>query len=1241
MESSFAKATVDRLWKYGNGVGIRALAVCIITYSHIFTFAYSATPLPSSPGFEASADGRFTWGGRDEHLAVVNPVVAADEERGNVMSLRGEWEFVAEKMRSPWRNGGPWLKFYRAKWENARKINVPGCWEAQGVGEPGMSECWDAVWDNSPKPIRHKYMGDGWYRKTVKIPAAWTGKRVWLKIGGVKSKGWFWVNNRQVALVDNYCGTCKYEITDLVKPGDDATIVVQVNNVQPSRKGMMSFVHKWGGLYRDVEIEATPQTFIDDAWVRGLFDEKAAEVHVAIGRAVSPRPPSAREDTRPPDTAVSSKPPYQIRVTIDGQMVAKTLVQKNSQLTHSQTLKLPLSSFRPWSPEHPNLYTARVDLVENGNVVHSRLERFGVRKYEVRGKEFYLNGKPFFVRGFGDDFVYPITGMTPPDREVHRAHLAKARAAGFNYVRLHTHCEIPEYFEAADELGIMVQPELPYYSDVQTEGAEFDPRRDVTELWRNYRRHPSFAVYSMGNEGSYGAELDAQMHKFIKNMDPDRLKINQDSNMPSVNPPEASDYLGGPIKVWPRGSFDPDRPFVAHEYLNLCVKQDSRDEAKYDGVWMPPAPRSKRLKWLASRGLGEGWCDALQDAQHALQRHYQKRGVEWARKDQFCDGYIFWTVVDVVVGCWGTYSAQGLFNPFWEQKRGGLSATEFAKFNSPMCVLLDTPDESRVFTSGDELPVDFLFANYGDAPLKDAILEWRLDIREAGERDARPYLVEAVGSRVPRDRSGRVRVGDIPLGPVRRIASEKIVFPAVEKPAKAVLTVSVGDVENSWDFWVFPKRAKRDGRNLAVASSLVEAMSKLYEGFEVFDVGTVSTKSSSAREDTRPPVVVAEGGSPEAESALKAGRRVVAIGKTDGKPNVSLGWWTMGSQVGTALRKHPVFGDLPHEGVLSPLLFRIVCEGKSLDGSKRRAEDLFMVGEGAADCYLYLARRREGDGVAIESFGLDLLSGTPEGAAILDGMIAVASSGVNDVAKEDDAAKMGAAVMNPGSRLPCVGREAGGMFKVLVYGNSIALHCPLPAIGWTNTWGMAASAAEKDFAHLVVAGLETRRGEKADFRVRNIAALERNFATNLADVAEIADDSRWMPNYVVIAIGENVKSLDHDKAAAYRRFLADLAGMFASASNRPAVVMRSPFWRNAVKDECTARAADDVGAVFVDAGRLGDKDENKAIGRFDHRGVANHPGDLGMRRIADAILDGFDRCLIRGFSRRNDKGKSR
>ncbi|MBR1589168.1 MAG: hypothetical protein IJ658_12680, partial [Kiritimatiellae bacterium] len=137
------------------------------------------------------AEGDLTWGGRKAHPAVVNP--AMENEEGSVVSLRGEWEFSPHAGNLE--RNGIWRPFYKTKvWPDVRAIQVPACWEAQGVGAPGMGDSWDQKGDHNAKPIRHKHMGSGWYRKTVKIPAAWKGKRVWLKIGGVKSMGWFWVN---------------------------------------------------------------------------------------------------------------------------------------------------------------------------------------------------------------------------------------------------------------------------------------------------------------------------------------------------------------------------------------------------------------------------------------------------------------------------------------------------------------------------------------------------------------------------------------------------------------------------------------------------------------------------------------------------------------------------------------------------------------------------------------------------------------------------------------------------------------------------------------------------------------------------------------------------------------------------------------------------------------------------------------------------------------------------------------
>ena len=224
----------------------------------------------------------------------------------------------------------------------------------------------------------------------------------------------------------------------------------------------------------------------------------------------------------------------------------------------------------------------------------------------------------------------------------------------------------------------------------------------------------------------------------------------------------------------------------------------------------------------------------------------------------------------------------------------------------------------------------------------------------------------------------------------------------------------------------------------------------------------------------------------------------------------------------------------------------------------------------------------------------------------------------------DDAKRMCAEKMNPDAKLICSERSSSGKFKVLIYGNSIALHRPAENIGWKGNWGMAASSREKDFAHLVIEGLEKKRGARADFRIRNLALLERNYRIDIKEFDEILSDIKYAPDYVVIAIGENVPHLNAGDVEDYTKMLTSLANAFTNSPKRPRVVMRSPFWRNAVKNACTEKAAKASGAEYVDAGDLGEKDENKAIGLFSHEGVAAHPGDIGMRRLADLILAKFE-----------------
>lgn len=219
-----------------------------------------------------------------------------------------------------------------------------------------------------------------------------------------------------------------------------------------------------------------------------------------------------------------------------------------------------------------------------------------------------------------------------------------------------------------------------------------------------------------------------------------------------------------------------------------------------------------------------------------------------------------------------------------------------------------------------------------------------------------------------------------------------------------------------------------------------------------------------------------------------------------------------------------------------------------------------------------------------------------------------------------DAELNNSTAMNGVAKAPIYRRAAEGGVRVLFIGNSITLHAPLSSIGWTNSWGMAASAREKDFVHLVTAGIERETRRKADLLVRNLADFERGFETY--DLKQIDDLVEFRPDYLVVALGENVRSLvtEQDRIA-YRAAFKSLLERFCYGRIKPNIVVKGAFWPNPGRDELMAHAASDLAMPFVATPCL--KDDMKATGLFAHPGVAAHPGDRGMAYMAEKVLDGF------------------
>lgn len=974
-----------------------------------------STTLCALASLNALAYDAKDWGA-PESFAVVNPVVKS--QYAQTISLSGEWSFTndfPERYRLGVGGGlwGPQL----FEWEKARKIQVPGIWEAQGVGTPAPGRTWDATWDCGMWDLKNVYVGRALYRRTFELPQNWNGNRVWLKVGGVASNAYLWINGKRAAYVDAYCGARKYDVTALINFDEENEITALVRNDVPSRIGLFAVNERFGGFFRDVELEATPNLYVDDVWARGNVDSKSADVRVYVkhvdenGNAfptyddeLAPREREMLDNLRQNGVVigqnVANKETYgSIEVTIktlDGKIVGAqkknaTVEVGNNGLANAFRFNIPIENCKLWTPESPNLYLADVVLTSNdGKTKHGWTERFGVREFKVVGDRFFLNGKPYFLRGGGDHNYDQINLIEPADRERFREHMTIYKTAGFNYMRFHTHSPFPEYFESADEKGILLQPELPYYHDVTCEGFPFNPKRDMYELFRANRRYVSFATYSYGNEGSLGKKLGKEMYDWVKKYDPDRLVIHQDGG--TLNKPGFADFTtngtngASIINPWEVGAHDDvDAPFIAHEYLNLSIKMDPRYESRFTGVRKAPVSVQAWLDKLNALGLDEHWGAACIAASEKLQAIYQKRGLEAARLDPKCDGYSFWSLVDASIPQGSCVAAQGYLNPFWEPRPNGNQPETFAQFNGPVAILLETDLDAPILTANQRFNADFAISYFAENATPASKLLW--DLRD-----------KATGDSIVK---GKTSFDTIEPGFAGKIGSASIRLPdAIEKPIAAELVVAIEGqkITNSWNFWVFPKREKKSLKGFAVSNALYDHFAKHYS-----DVEKIDAKANVADQK----IWITTPDEPEFYLGLSANRKVFAISPAAQTPNVSLGWWSLGTQVGATFADSRAFDKFPNSPDMDELWFRLVRVGAPDLATKPLGEhyEPLAVGEGRDSYYLYLGQTQFNKGSLLESFALDLIQETPEALALLDSLLDYVASPEFAPKKATDALK--------------------------------------------------------------------------------------------------------------------------------------------------------------------------------------------------------------------------------------------
>lgn len=190
-------------------------------------------------------------------------------------------------------------------------------------------------------------------------------------------------------------------------------------------------------------------------------------------------------------------------------------------------------------------------------------------------------------------------------------------------------------------------------------------------------------------------------------------------------------------------------------------------------------------------------------------------------------------------------------------------------------------------------------------------------------------------------------------------------------------------------------------------------------------------------------------------------------------------------------------------------------------------------------------------------------------------------------------------------------------FKVLFVGNSITRHGPSEKIGWYKDCGMAASSLEKDYVHIFMDQIY-KMHEDASFCICQVSEWERNYKNIGSDIEIYKKAREFNADIIIMRCIENCQCNIFDSDVFEKEYIRLID--YFNPRKKAKVVLTTSFWKH-IGDEVIKNIGKIKGYPVVFLGDLGEDDSMKAIGEYEHGGVACHPNDNGMKMIAKRLYD--------------------
>ena len=337
--------------------------------------------------------------------------------------------------------------------------------------------------------------GTGWYRKTFTVPASDRGKRLYIDFDGVYMNSTVYLNGHALGTRPYGYISFRYDLTPYIRWDGENVLAVRVDNSEQPNSRWYSGC----GIYRHVWIAALNPVHVAHWGTYVTADEVTKDSALLTVRTTV-------------QNTTSADAPLELRTELlddRGQTVASAVLP--ALTAPADTLleavqHLEVSAPELWSVEHPYLYDVRTTLLAAGQVVDTYVTPFGIRSYRFDPqKGFFLNGKAMKINGVCLHHDLGCLGAAVNTRAIERQ-LEILKEMGCNGIRCSHNPPAPELLDLCDRMGFIVMDEAFDMWRKKKTSHDYSRyfnqwhERDLDDLIRRDRNHPSIFIWSIGNE---------------------------------------------------------------------------------------------------------------------------------------------------------------------------------------------------------------------------------------------------------------------------------------------------------------------------------------------------------------------------------------------------------------------------------------------------------------------------------------------------------------------------------------------------------------------------------------------------------------------------------------------------------------------------------------------------------------------------------------------------------------------